>query len=165
MPPRSIPGFYEPFNAISHLLGALVFAVLSIWLIRSARGEGWRVAAYATYAFGTVFLLSMSGVYHMLTEGGTARNVLGRLDLAGIFLLIVSTHTPIQAMYFRGATRRLVIAIMWAIAVTGTVLFSVFYSSIPTDLKTATFLVLGWIGGMGAVEAERWGAWVSAWQG
>lgn len=158
MPPRSIPGFHEPFNAISHLAGALVFALLSIWLIRSARGEAWRVVTYAVYAFGTVFLLSMSGVYHMLAEGSPARSVLGRLDLAGIFLLIVSTHTPVQAMFFRGAARRLVLAVMWAIAIIGIVLFSVFYGSLAGGLKNGTFLALGWIAGtFGLIIWKRFG--------
>ena len=29
---RSLPGFYEPFSALSHLVGALVFVVLALFL-------------------------------------------------------------------------------------------------------------------------------------
>ena len=44
--PYEIPGFADPFSSISHLLGAAVFAALSVPLVRKglrARHEdGWR---------------------------------------------------------------------------------------------------------------------------
>ena len=153
-----MPGFYEPFSAISHLLGALVFSILSVRLLRRGRGDWRRVAAFSVFAFSSVFLLSMSGVFHMLEEGSTARAVLGRLDHAGIFALIAGTHTPIQALFFRGFARWGVLILMWLIAATGITLFSVFYQDLPRGLGVSVYLIMGWIaGGAGIVVWRRAG--------
>jgi len=39
----SVPGFHEPFCALSHLIGACGFAVLTVFLERHGRGEASRV--------------------------------------------------------------------------------------------------------------------------
>ena len=40
-----IPGFQEPFSSLSHLLGAGMFAVAAIPLIRKSRGHAGRSVA------------------------------------------------------------------------------------------------------------------------
>ena len=151
----SIPGFYEPFSAMTHLLGAAVFACLWVVLWRRGRGDARRTALLAVFAFGGVLLLSMSGVYHMLREGSTARDVLGRLDHAAIFVLIAGTHTPIQGLFFRGWARWGVLVVIWLIAATGITLFSVFYGRLPTGLGTGVYLLLGWIAGVAGLIVWR----------
>lgn len=153
-----LPGFYEPFSAISHLLGAVVFAALAVRLLRRARGNRARVALFAVYAVCGVFLLSMSGVFHMLPEGTRGRAVLGRLDHAGIFALIAGTHTPVQGLFFRGFARWGPIVLMWAAVATGVTLFAVFYHDLPRGLPTSIYLLLGWIAGVsGAIVWRRFG--------
>lgn len=145
---HSLPGFYEPFSAITHLLGAGVFAILGVILLQEARGHRGRMVSYGVYVFSTVFLLAMSGVYHMLEEGSTARAVLGRLDFAAIFVLIAGTHTPIQWLFFRGPARWLTLAVMWSAVATGVTFFSIYYEDVPPALGTAVFLLLGWFAGV-----------------
>ena len=155
---HALPGFYEPFSAFSHLLGALIFAALTLLLLRHARGDWRRVSVLAVFAFTTVLLLSMSGVFHMLPEGTTGRNVLGRLDKAAIFALIAGTHTPIQGLFFRGFARWGVLTLMWLVAATGITLFSVFYHDLPSGLGTGIYIAMGWIaGGSGLVIWRREG--------
>jgi len=154
-----IPGFFEPFGALSHLLGALGFAGLSAVLLRRARGDGARVALLGVFAFTAVFLLSMSGVYHLLPEGSAGREVLGRLDKAAIFALIAGTHTPVQGLFFRGLARWAPLTLMWLAAATGITLFTVFYDSLPQGLGTSIYLFLGWIAAAaGLVVWRRYGA-------
>ena len=153
-----IPGFFEPFSALTHLIGALVFAVLTFFLLRRGRGNGLRLTVLAVFAFSCVLLLSLSGVFHMLRTGSTARAVLGRMDLAAIFVLIAGTHTPVQAFFFRGAARWGVLVLVWLLAATGSTLFSVFYGSLPRGLGTSIYLLLGWIaGGAGLLAWRRYG--------
>ncbi len=73
--------------------------------MRKTRGDGRRVALLGVYAFACVLLLSMSGVFYMLQREGQAREVLGRLDKAALFILIARTHTPVQAIFFGGVAR------------------------------------------------------------
>ena len=97
----------------------------------------------------------MSGVFHMLEEGSTGRNVLGRLDKAAIFALIAGTHTPVQGLFFRGVARWGVLGLMWLVAATGITLFSVFYDSLPRGLGTTVYLVMGWIAGVAGIVVWR----------
>ncbi|MEQ8763645.1 MAG: hemolysin III family protein [Planctomycetota bacterium] len=152
---RSWPGFYEPFNSLSHLVGAAVFLVLGVRLLRASRGDRLHKWFFGVFAFTSVLLLSMSGVFHMLEEGSTGRAVLGRLDKAAIFALIAGTHTPVQGLFFRGGARWGVIAIMWTLAVTGITLFSIFYESLPHGLGTGMYLLMGWIAGIAGLVAWR----------
>ena len=50
----------------------------------------------AVFAFSCVLLLSLSGVYHLLTPETAARGVLLRLDHAAIFVLIAGSFTPVH---------------------------------------------------------------------
>jgi hemolysin III len=152
---HSLPGFFEPFCAFTHLGGALVFAALAVVLLRRGRGDGRRVLLLGVFAFSCVLLLSMSGVYHMLREGTTARAVLGRLDMAAIFVLIAGTHTPVQGIFFRGIARWGVITLMWTLVAVGVTLFSVFYNDLPAGLGTSTYLLLGWIAGAAGIVVWR----------
>jgi len=155
MQPVPIPGFHEPFCAISHLAGALVCAGLAVPLLRRARGSTLRVALLAVFAVSSVFLLSMSGVFHMLDAGSSGRAVLGRLDKAAIFTLIAGTHTPVQGLFFRGRARWGVLVVMWLLAATGITLFSVFYDSLPQGLGTSIYVALGWIAGTAGLVIWR----------
>ncbi len=155
---HSIPGFHEPVGALTHLVGALSFAALAIPLLRRGRGDARRLALLAVYAFACVLLLAMSGVYHMLAEGGSGRAVLARLDKAAIFVLIAGTHTPVQGLFFRGIARWGVLAAMWTIAAAGITLFTVFFDQLPRGLGTTVYLLLGWIAGLsGLVVWRRFG--------
>ena len=46
----ALPGFYDPVSSISHLLGAVVFALLTPALLRRGRGDPARVAFLGVYA-------------------------------------------------------------------------------------------------------------------
>lgn len=151
----SLPGILEPVSALTHLLGALVFALLAIPLLRRARGDPRRVALLGVYAFACVLLLAMSGVYHMLPDGGAGRAVMGRLDKAAIFVLIVGTHTPVQGLFFRGVARWGVLLILWLIAAAGITLFTIFYARLPQGLGTSVYLLLGWVAGTSGLLVWR----------
>ncbi|HYW80978.1 MAG TPA: hemolysin III family protein, partial [Thermoguttaceae bacterium] len=72
----SIPGFTEPVNCFTHLAGAGLFAVLTVFLLRRGRGNRGRVFLLSVFAFSGVLVLSVSGVYHLLPFGSTARDVM-----------------------------------------------------------------------------------------
>jgi channel protein (hemolysin III family) len=141
-----IPGFAEPFSSLSHLIGALVFAWLAFVLIRRGRGHSGHVASLIVFAFSSVFLLSTSGVYHLLTPSGTARAVLQRVDHAAIFVLIAGTFTPVHIILFKGWWRWSILAVIWIAAITALVVKVAFFSSFPIVLGVALYLGLGWFG-------------------
>ncbi len=156
-----IPGFSEPVSSLSHLLGAGVYAVLSIFLLWRGRGSWSRLAFLGVFVFACVFLLSMSGVYHLLAPGGSGRAVLGRLDHAAIFVLIAGTFTPAHGILFRGWGRWGPLLLIWAMAATGITLKSIFFTRCPEWLGLLLYLSMGWLGAVSGVVIWRcYGHWL-----
>jgi channel protein (hemolysin III family) len=164
-----LPGFHEPVSAATHLLGAVAFAVAGgLLLRRGGRGDPARLAFLGTFVASGVFLMSISGVYHMLVAGGTARAVLLRLDHVAIFVLIAGTFTPVHGLLFRGALRWGPLALVWAAAAAG-VAANVLMADVPPEgVSLACYLALGWLGvvsgvllwwryGFAAVRPLLWG--------
>lgn len=141
----SIPGFREPFSCLTHLIAVPVFAVLGYFLVRRGHGPIIRTASLAIMALSTVFLLSMSGVYHLLGQGA-GRQVMRQLDVAGVFALMAGTITPVHAILFRGFSRWGPLVLIWSAAITGITLRSIFPYGLLDRVGTGLFLLMGWSG-------------------
>jgi len=149
MPPlHHLPGLYEPFSALSHLIGAALFAWLGALLLRRGRGDPLRVALLAVYAGSCVLLLTASGAYHMTARGSVASRVLARLDHAAIFVLIAGTFTPVHGLLFRGWLRWGPLAVVWSLAAAGIALKTLFFSDLPEWAGLSAYLGLGWLGAL-----------------
>jgi channel protein (hemolysin III family) len=155
----SIPGFSDPVSSLTHLAAAVVFAILSVSLIGRARGEAGRVISLAVFAFSCVLLLSLSGVYHLLTPETAGRGVLLRLDHAAIFVLIAGSFTPVHVILLRDPWHWHLLAWIWAAAIAGLVLKTVYFDAMPQWLGLLMYLSLGWLGVISTVAlARRFGA-------
>lgn len=141
----SIPGFSDPFSSISHLLGALVCLVYGYKLVRLADGRRERVIAVRVFVYSAVFLLTMSGVFHLLEHDTPGRAVLQRLDHAGIFALIAGTFTPVHTILFKGFWRWGFLLLIWTLAILGITLKSIFFNDMAEWLGLVFYLGLGWL--------------------
>jgi channel protein (hemolysin III family) len=150
-----VPGFAQPVSSLTHLCGAGVFAALSLSLLRHARGRRGRLAALAVYTFSCVFLLSMSGVYHLLPLGGSARAVLERLDHAAIFVLIAGTFTPVLGILLTGADRWAPLALIWIAAAAGVVFKTIYFADLPEWAGLVFYLGMGWASVLPGVRLWR----------
>jgi channel protein (hemolysin III family) len=148
-------GFWDPFSAASHLVGAAVFLVLGVRLVRRAAPDPARQLAVGVYAACAVLLLLCSGVYHMATGGTMLSRLLVRLDHAAIFFLIAGTFTPIHALLFRGALRWAPLVFIWLAAVVGAILKTLYFYSVPESVGLSLFLLMGWLGLIGGVVLLR----------
>ena len=162
MPPNTapldlyhLPGFHDPFSAISHLLGAVAFIPLGYLLLRRGRGDRTRMIYLSIYAAACVFLFSMSAVYHMMVREGIARNVMGRLDHCAIFVLIAGPFTPCYGILEHGWRRWAPLLFVWTVAITGITLKATLYTNIPEWLGLSLYLGLGWFGGISAIVLCR----------
>jgi len=151
----SIPGFSDPVSSMTHLAGAATFSVLGAFLIARGRGDPWRVASLAVFVFSCVLLLSLSGVYHLLTPGTAARGVLLRLDHAAIFVLIAGSFTPVHAILLHERWQHWVLAGIWSAAIAGLVLKTVYFAVTPEWLGLLMYLGLGWLGVISTVALAR----------
>lgn len=138
-------GCSEPFSSLSHLAGAIVCFCSAFPLLKSDEKIEHRVALLV-YSFGCIFLLLMSGVFHLLPPQSTGRAVLQRLDHAAIFILIAGTFTPVHTILFRGFWRWAPLVVIWLIAIIGITVKSIYFSDIPEALSTSIYLGMGWLG-------------------
>ena len=151
----SIPGFSDPVSSLSHLAGAVTFAILSAFLIVRGRGDARRVISIVVFAFSCVLLLSLSGVYHLLSPGTTARSVLLRLDHAAIFVLIAGSFTPVHAILLRERWQWHLLGWIWGAAIAGLTLKTVYFDSVPLWLGQLMYLGLGWLGLISTIALAR----------
>jgi Ca2+-transporting ATPase len=151
----SIPGFADPVSSLMHLLAAGVFTVLGFFLIRRAKGKLSHVLSVSVFVFTCIFLLSMSGVFHLLSVGGAGRAVLQRLDHAAIFSLIAGSFTPVHSILFTGFWRWGVLLLVWSLAITGLTLKVIFFEDIPESLGLTLYLGLGWLGLVSGIAVWR----------
>jgi channel protein (hemolysin III family) len=151
----SIPGFSDPVSSLSHLTAAAVFAILGPFLIARGSGGALRVISLAVFAFSCVLLLSLSGVYHLLTPETAARGVLLRLDHAAIFLLIAGSFTPVHAILLRDRWHWHLLAWIWGAAIVGLTLKTVYFDSVPQWLGLLMYLGLGWLGVISTIALAR----------
>jgi channel protein (hemolysin III family) len=150
-----LPGFYEPFSAISHLAGAGVFLVLGAILLWRGRGDRGRLIFLGIYAIACVLLFAISGIYHMMVRATTARAVMERLDHGAIFVLIAGTFTPAHGILFRGLLRWGPLCVIWTMTIAGIVLKTIFFESINAGLGLVCYLALGWCGIVSAFFIAR----------
>ncbi|MES2965423.1 MAG: hemolysin III family protein [Bdellovibrionota bacterium] len=155
MIPTSFLGFADPVSSWSHLLSASVALIGTGVFVAKGRGSALRVFALMVFSFALVFLFSMSGVFHLLERGGDARDVLRRLDHAGIWTLIAATFVPIHVILFRGHRRWTILAAVWIAAITGMVIEMVFFDDVPEFILLSLFLGLGWVGALSGYHFRR----------
>jgi channel protein (hemolysin III family) len=141
----SIPGIREPVSCLTHLLAVPIFIVLGYFLVQRGRGNFGRAFSLAVMAASTVFLLSVSSVYHLLGPGA-GRDLMLQLDVAGIFALIAGTVTPVHAILFRGFNRWAPLLLVWSAAAIGITLTTMTRGRIAPGVGTDTFLLMGWGG-------------------
>jgi channel protein (hemolysin III family) len=151
----SIAGFSDPVSSLTHLTGAVVFAILSFVLLRRGRGDLGRMLSLGVFAFSCVLLLSLSGVYHLLSPGTAGREVLKRLDHAAIFGLIAGTFTPVHAILFQGGWRWGMLLGIWSAAIAGLTLKTLSFATMPEWVGLLMYLGLGWMGVISAVAVAR----------
>lgn len=141
-----ITGFSDPFSSITHLFSAPIFLIIGVFLLRKFSGDSSRTITLSIFVFGVVFLLSMSGVFHLLTPNTDGRYVLRILDHAAIFILIAATFTPTHVLLFKGFMRWGVLLLVWGTAIAGIALKSIYFTEVPEVVSLGLYLGLGWIG-------------------
>jgi channel protein (hemolysin III family) len=80
---------------------------------------------------------------------------LQRLDHGAIFVLIAGTFTPLHGILFRGAWRWGPLLFVWAAAVAGVTLKSVFFDDLAEWLGLLFYLGMGWLGVVSGAELWR----------
>jgi len=134
----------EKFNALTHLIGAVLALAGSVVLIVLAAllGDPWKVVSVSIYGVTLVLLYSFSGLYHSLS--GRAKNILRQLDHHGIYLLIAGSYTPFCLVTLRGPWGWSLFGLVWGLAALGS-LQELRPRSEARVLSVIIYVVMGWV--------------------
>ncbi len=134
----------EKFNALTHLVGAvLALAGTVVLIVVAALGGGpWKVVSVSVYGLTLVLLYSFSVLYHSLQ--GRAKNVLRELDHQSIYLLIAGSYTPFCLVSLRGPWGWSLLGIVWALAVLGG-LQELRPKNEARILSVVIYVLMGWL--------------------
>jgi hemolysin III len=133
---------------------ALAAGIVLIWLAATPAG----VIGGAVFLAASVLLFGISGLYHRGTWGVRGTAILRRIDHSNIYVFIAATYTPLALILLNGASRVVLLTLIWSAAVGG-LLFRLFWLSSPRWLYTALYIVMGWaaLGWLGAFyDAAGW---------
>jgi hemolysin III len=129
------------FRGVSHQVAAMVAAPLAALLVAGATGATARGAALV-YGASLVALFVASAVYHRPRWSPPAREVMGRIDHAAIYLLIAGTYTPICLLLGPRASS-IQLAVVWGAAAVGMVV-AFAWDDAPKPLRAAIYVAVGW---------------------
>lgn len=109
----------EKFNALSHLVAAVLAIAGTVVLIVLAAltGDPRKVVGVTIFGTTLMILYSISTLYHAL--GGRAKTVMQKLDHFSIYLLIAGTYTPFCLVTLRGAWGWSLLGVEWGLVVLG----------------------------------------------
>lgn len=141
-------GLKEPFNSISHMVGAALGIAGLVVLVIMADGA-LEVVSATLYGFGLIAVFGASSTYHALPVGPKAEMWLERIDHVAIYLLIAGTYTPVCLIMIGGAWGWSLFGVVWGISTVGIVL-ALAVPLGPTWLHIAGYIGLGWVAVVGA---------------
>lgn len=136
----------DPISALTHLVGAVLSCVAVVSLVLKAVEIGTviHVVAFAIFGASLVLLYTASTVYHIVDKPEAMRKVYKRIDHMMIFVLIAGTYTPICLISLSGPIGTTLLAVIWAIAVSG-IIMKAFWIEAPRWLTSGLYILMGWL--------------------
>lgn len=134
----------ERFNAISHLIGAVLALAGGVVLVVLAAisGDARKVLSVSIYSTTLVLLYTTSALYHSLR--GRFKDILRKLDHQAIYLLIAGSYTPFCLVTLRGAWGWSLLGIVWVLALLG-MLQELRPRNEARVLSVAIYILMGWV--------------------
>ena len=134
----------EKFNAVSHLLGAVLALAGTVVLVVLAAlgGDPWKVVGVSIYGASLVLMYGSSTLYHSV-RGGRAKDFLRKMDHQSIYLLIAGSYTPFCLVTLRGPWGWSLLGVVWGLAVAGS-LQDLRPRNDARILSVVIYLLMGW---------------------
>lgn len=137
----------EPFNALSHLAGALLsFSALLAMAIKAAYSQApaAHVTAVVIFGISLILLYTASTVYHSVKARPAVIAFFRKLDHSMIFLLIAGSYAPFCLIALEGTLGWSIFALVALLGISG-ILFKMIWFHSPRWLSTAIYILMGWI--------------------
>jgi len=137
------PAAKPRFRGVSHQIAAFVFPLLGLVLVFVATTAGARVAV-AVYTAGVTAMYATSACYHRGDWSARAKQRMRRLDHSMILIGIAATYTPVVAVGLDASTARVLLTLVWGLAIMGVVIRNLWLNA-PRWLVATVYVGVGWI--------------------
>lgn len=131
-------------DAVVHVIGIALgcAACLVLAIIAFPYSKPPEFAGLLLYVVGLMAMLSASALYNM-ADKHRWNDTFGRLDQAGIFVMIAGTYSPFTLVALGKTTGILLFSFVWAAAIAGAAL-QIFRPTRNSRLDAMLYLILGW---------------------
>ncbi len=146
--------FREPISGLTHLAGAVLGLVGTIFLLVFSWGDGLTTLAVTIYGISLVLMFSASASYHLVNAQPKYLQRLRKFDHAAIYVVIAGSYTPICLLAFQGFWSWGFLSLIWILAITG-VIVKLFIINAPRWTTAGVYLVMGWSAVLAANEMVR----------
>jgi hemolysin III len=154
-------GLKQPFNAISHMVGAGLSLAVAPLLWKLAHGPlAW--VTVTLYIVGLVSLYTLSTLFHAVPASPRGELWLERLDHVGIYLLIAGTYSPVSVLLVGGTLGWTLFLVVWSVAAAGIAL-SLTVPLGPKWLHIVGYIALGWTAVIAAPALLERVSWAGLW--
>lgn len=137
----------EPFNALSHLAGAVLsLAALLAMTIKAASQQAPPLHLTSVILFGLalIALYTASTVYHAVIARPETIAFLRKLDHSMIFTLIAGSYAPFCLIALEGPLGWTLFGFVAFLGLSG-IFFKMIWFHSPRWLSTAIYIAMGWI--------------------
>ena len=133
-------------NSLTHLLGMLfsVCALSVLVTLSCFYADAWAIVSCSIFGASMLAAYTASAAYHAARAHGFKR-LLKKLDHIAIYYLIAGSYTPFLLVPMRSGLAWWMFGIIWALAITGTML-KIFSGASGTKFwSIALYLAMGWL--------------------
>ena len=134
----------EFWCAMTHALGIIGGVLISIsFYLQHDRLENKAQNGLLIYCFTLLFLYSASTIYHSV-KSVNRKKLCQKFDHIGIYLLIAGTYTPICINLLWESNGKLLLILVWSIALIGSIL-KIKFTGRFEKLSLFLYLAMGWL--------------------
>ncbi len=139
----------EIWNASTHAFGAAfsIVALAVLVTLASIYASAWSIVSCAIFGASMLFAYTASTCYHAIPFA-KAKKILKKIDHIAIYYLIAGSYTPFLLVCLRIAsptTAWIIFAIIWSLAIAGTLLKILTTGSGTKFWSIALYLSMGWL--------------------
>ena len=136
----------EPGSAITHYIGMLLslFAAIPLLVEAGISQIPSAITAMGIFILAVILVYAASATYHALNVKDGILKIFRKLDHMMIFVLIAGTYTPVCMLVLSGKTGKIMLALIWGIAIAG-MLLKAFWISCPKWFSSMIYIAMGWV--------------------
>lgn len=134
----------EVASLLTHAAGVIFSIISLVMMLVLSAGEPLKIVSAVVFGGSLILLYTSSTLYHFFTSPRW-KSHFQALDHACIYLLIAGSYTPVTLITLRGASGWWLFGVVWALAILGVLIKTVWKGKRDHWISTALYLAMGWL--------------------